>query len=128
MKKISGQQVERSSLKSFFKSFRFASRGIAAVIRQERNFRIHTAAMILVIAAGFYVGLSACEWCLIVLTIGMVLTMEIFNTAAERIVDFLSPEFNTRAGEIKDIAAGGVLITSIAALVTGLIIFIPKII
>jgi diacylglycerol kinase len=60
------------------------------------------------------------------LAIALVWTTEAINTAIEKIVDFISPDFHPKAGEIKDLAAGAVLIASLFALITGLIIFVPK--
>ncbi len=65
------------------------------------------------------------EWVAIILCIGMVLATELINTAIERLVDLISPDRNPIAGQIKDIAAGAVLICAIAAAIVGLIIFIP---
>ena len=56
---------------------------------------------------------------------GMVLAAEGFNTAIERLVDLVSPDFHPVAGDVKDVAAGAVLICAIAAAIIGMIIFIP---
>jgi len=111
----------------FIMSFGYAIRGIVSIVIEQRNFRIHLFTAVIVVTAGFLCGLSLNEWCIIVFAIGLVLAMEAFNTVAEKLVDFISPEYHPMAGTIKDIAAGGVLITAIAALTAGLIIFIPKI-
>lgn len=88
--------------------------------------RIHFAAGILVSAAGFIFGLSAIEWCIILLLIAGVITLEMVNTAIEKTVDLVTKEYKPLAKAAKDIAAGAVLIYSIAAVVIGFIIFIPK--
>lgn len=89
--------------------------------------RIHLVSMIIVIALGFLVELNTSEWIAIVFAIGIVLMAEAINTAIEHLSDAVNPEFDQRIGKVKDIAAGAVLIASIAALITGLIIFIPSI-
>ncbi len=119
---------KKTGIKSLARSFSCAFDGILVVIRGQRNFRIHLTFTLLVIIAGYAFGISAGEWCIILLAIGLVLAMEALNTAVEKLVDFVSPEFHAKAGEVKDIAAGGVLITAIAAILVGLVIFIPKII
>lgn len=118
----------KRGINSLILSFGWALRGIAVIVKEQRNFRIHLASAILVVIAGFFAGLSAIEWSVIVLTIGFVLSMEAVNTMAEKLVDFVSPDYHPMAGTIKDIAAGGVLLAAIAAVITGIIIFIPKII
>ena len=65
------------------------------------------------------------EWIAVILCIGMVIGAELFNSAIERIVDLVSPQRHPLAGQIKDIAAGAVLICALTALIIGLIIFIP---
>ena len=119
---------KKTGIKSLVRSFSCAFDGILLVVRGQRNVRIHLTFTLLVIIAGYAFGISAGEWCIIFLAIGLVLAMEALNTAVEKLVDFVSPEFHAKAGEVKDIAAGGVLITAIAAILVGLVIFIPKII
>ena len=67
------------------------------------------------------------EWCIILLVIGMVLAAELMNSAIEMLTDLASPAYSKKAGRLKDMAAGAVLITAITAVIVGLIIFIPKI-
>jgi diacylglycerol kinase len=108
-------------------SFKYAFAGILFFIKSETNAKIHCIITIMVIIFGFLFKISNIEWCLIVFAIGFVLTSEAINTSIEKIIDFISPDYNKIAGTIKDIAAGGVLIASISAAAIGLIIFIPKV-
>ncbi|MCD8167608.1 MAG: diacylglycerol kinase family protein [Bacteroides sp.] len=114
-------------IKKRIKSFGYAWRGLSGLILKETNARIHTAAAILVVICGFILDLSASDWCLVVLCIGSVLAAEGFNAAIEKLVDLVSPDYHPLAGKAKDIAAGAVLITAIAAAIVGFVIFIPKI-
>jgi len=108
------------------RSFVVAFNGISVTLRTEHNFIIHIFLAIFAIALGFCLQISSLEWVAIVIVISMVLAAELINTSIEIIVDMVSPERNKQAGIIKDIAAGAVLITAIGALITGLIIFGPK--
>lgn len=117
----------RNSLIKTIKSFRFAFHGLYLVIRFENNTRFHLVASLAVITAGFLVELSLIEWAIILTQIGLVWAAEVFNTALEKLVDLVSPEFNPKAGAIKDIAAGAVLITSGVAAIVGLLVFGRKI-
>ena len=107
------------------KSFGYAFSGILAAAGQT-NFRIQLVAAIITIILGFVLNISNYEWLIVILLCGLVLTVETINTAIEKIVDFISPNWDTKAGIIKDLAAGAVLIISIVAFVAGIIIFLPK--
>ena len=114
---------KRFSLRERIRSFRFAFKGIATLIRTQHNFRIHITAFALVILAGFFFGINPAELCIILLVSGLVLSLEIINTALEMMVDFISPDFHNKAGMIKDLSAAAVLLAAIIAVFTGLIIF-----
>ena len=73
-------------------------------------------------------NISAIEWTVIVLCIGAVLAAESFNSAIETLSDRVSSSYDEAVKRTKDIAAGAVLLTAIAAATAGLIIFVPKII
>lgn len=114
-----------NELKKRIKSFGYAFKGIASLIRKEHNAWIHCTAIVLVTIAGFHFGITPIEWCIVVLCFGLVLAAEGFNTAIERLVDLVSPDFHPIAGDVKDVAAGAVLICAIASAIVGLIVFIP---
>lgn len=113
------------SFKKQLKSFTFAWKGILTCAGHEQNITFHILAAIVVIAAGFFFSISHVEWMVVMLCIGMVIAAELFNSAIERLVDLVSPQWNKIAGEVKDIAAGAVLVTAIAAAVVGLMVFLP---
>lgn len=115
------------SIKKRLQSFTFAFKGIFYAIKTQHNIWIHLTASVLVIVFGFYFKINVYEWLAVVLCIGFVISAEIFNSALEVLTDLVSPEQNKKAGLIKDLAAGAVLISAIASAVIGLIIFIPKI-
>lgn len=98
-------------------SFGYALRGIWFVARSERNFQIHLVAVPLVVVAAYWVQCTPTEWAILCMAMGFVLVAEALNTAIERVVDLVSPEYNTLAGHAKDIAAGGVLLAAITAVV-----------
>ncbi|QQR49867.1 diacylglycerol kinase family protein [Candidatus Nomurabacteria bacterium] len=109
------------------RSMRHACRGLLIFIKNEHNAWLHIVALIAVVMLGMYFSISSIEWLFIILAVGIVFVAEAFNTALEIDMNLTSPEFNPKARDTKDIAAGAVLITSLAALLIGLIIFIPKI-
>ena len=114
------------SIPARLRSFRYAFQGLWWLVREEHNSWIHLAFVVVLIPAGFILHLSTIEWTLIVLCIGLVLGMELVNSAIERIADKISTERDPDIGKIKDIGAGAVLITAIASAIVGLIILVPK--
>lgn len=118
----------KTFIKKRIKSFGYAFQGIGNFIRKEPNAWIHCTAVVVVTSLGLYYGISTTEWCIVILCFGLVLMAEAFNTAIERLVDLVSPDFHPLAGTIKDVAAGAVLLGAIAAAIVGCIIFIPYII
>lgn len=105
------------------KSFRYAFKGIYALFKNENNARIHLVASIAVVILGFYFKISTADWCWLTVAIGFVWVIEGINTAIEKIVDLVSPEFNQKAGEIKDLAAGAVLIAAGVSIAIGILVF-----
>lgn len=88
--------------------------------------QIHCVATVLVVLAGIWLGLSKAEWCICLILFGLILGLELVNTAVEAVVDLASEDYHPLAKKAKDTAAGAVLIAAIAAAVIGVIIFGPK--
>jgi diacylglycerol kinase (ATP) len=109
------------------RSFAHAARGVLLMIRRQHNAWIHALATIVVVAAGFSFQLSGMEWCWVVLAISAVWTAEALNTAFEFPADVASPEFHPTVRDAKDVAAGAVLVTAIAAATVGGLVFWPHI-
>lgn len=114
-------------MKKFLKSFRFAFNGIRYAFSTQLNFKIHFFAALVAVVLGFYFELQQGEWLWICLAIGMMLIVELLNTAVEVLVDKISPGYDVQAGIIKDVSAAAVLMTAFLAVLIGLFIFIPKI-
>jgi len=110
----------------FYKSLLYSLNGLKYLIKNEVNFNIHILAAILVIIAGIYFKLQTWEWCVITIAIGSVMTAEGLNTSIEILTDLVTKEHHPLAEKTKDTAAGAVLITTIMAIILGIIIFLPK--
>ena len=104
------------------RSFRFAGQGIIDLFRYENNAKVHLLLATLVIAAGVYLDLSRTEWAVILTQIGLVWAAEAFNTAIEKLCDFVSPGLHPQIKAVKDMSSGAVLILSITAVAVGIII------
>lgn len=116
----------RFSFSARLRSFRYAARGIVALIRDEHNARIHLLAAMLAVAFSLWLRISPVEWCIIVILIGAVFALEAVNSAIEALADKISPDFSPLIKKAKDIAAAAVLFMAIAAVIIAAIIFIPK--
>jgi undecaprenol kinase len=113
--------------RGLLRPFTFAIVGILHAIRNERNMKIHAVVAVIVIILGLFYQLSAIEWMLIVFAIGGMLSLELMNTAIERVVDLVTKDFHPLAKQAKDVAAGAVFIYAILSVLIGCIIFLPKI-
>ena len=108
-------------------SLEFALTGIFTAFKEEKNMRSHVLSAVAAIIAGLIFRISAIEWLLLLLSIFLVIAFEIMNSAVENVVDLASDyHFSMRAKNAKDMAAGAVLVVSGFAVITGLIIFLPK--
>jgi len=115
------------SWRARFRSFSYAFQGLAWFFKREHNAWIHGMATILVLLMCFVFKISGMEFIVVLFAVALVLIAEIFNTAIEKIMDHLSPSTHPAVKIIKDVAAAAVLIAAIAAIIAGLIVFIPKI-
>jgi diacylglycerol kinase len=105
------------------KSFLNAFRGVFMMIKTERNFQIELLAFFVNLFLVFYFKLNYTDAALVLIASFAVLSAEIFNTAIEKICDIIQPDFDKRIGFIKDIAAGAVVLTAIAAVIVGILVY-----
>lgn len=106
-------------------SFGYAFEGIWAMLRTQPNAWIHAVATAVVLAAGWQVGLARGDWALVVVAIAMVWVAEALNTGIEFLADAAVPDPHSLIKHAKDVAAGAVLLASIAAAVIGALVFLP---
>ena len=109
----------------FLASFGFAWQGLAHAFRSQRNFRVHSAIALGAVVVGLVVGLDAVRWAVIALTIGLVFSAELVNTALEAAVDLASEDTKPLAKVAKDVAAGAVLVAALSAVVVGALVLGP---
>ncbi|EKD90348.1 MAG: diacylglycerol kinase [uncultured bacterium] len=106
-------------------SFKYAIEGIWTALKDQPNFVFHILATIVVILFGWFFQISTLEWIILTLTIGIVISIELTNTAIEEVVNSFTDEIHPSAKKAKDVAAGAVLVVSIMAVIVGLLIFLP---
>ena len=109
------------------KSFGYALQGVSYFFRKERNGRLQVLIAGCVFLAGILLSISITEWLIILLFTALVISLEMFNSALEKVCDHISPDWHPQIKVIKDMAAGAVLWASILSFLAGLFIFIPKI-
>ncbi len=114
-------------LKKRAKSFKNAFSGLRILVKFEYNARIHLVVLVFVIIAGILLRVSPAEWLFIAFAAGLVLMAESFNSALENLSDEVSSYYSRKIKRAKDVAAAGVLISAIVALIVGIIVFLPRI-
>lgn len=120
--------MNKLNYKYQLKTFRWAFKGLSEFYRTEVKASLHTIAALVAIVFSVIFKIDLKNWIAIIFAIALVFVTELINTIVERIADTLPDEHDKTRGMLKDLASGAVLLASIAALVIGLIIFIPKII
>lgn len=108
-------------------SFGYAFNGLKVMLKEEHNARIHLVCAVLAVALGAVLKISLPEWALLAVAIGAVLAAELFNSALENLADHLAPEKHEKIKKVKDLSAAAVLVSALAALAIGAVLFLPKI-
>jgi diacylglycerol kinase len=110
------------------RSFGYAIEGVAFILRTQGNARIELALGVIALALAAWLGISAVEWAVLVLTIALVLALEWINTSLELAVSLASPERHPSAKAAKDVAAACVLLGAITSVVVALLLFAPRLV
>lgn len=109
-------------------SFKYAFRGLKAVISSERNAKIHIFFAIVAVIASIVFKISLLEFLFVFSSIVLVFFAEIINTAVEKTLDLISQENNHQVQLTKDMLAAAVLVTAFGSIVVAGVVFVPKII
>lgn len=104
---------------------KYALIGLWHIVRVEQNARIHLAVAVIVMIAGLALGLTGGELAAIFFAVIIVFLAEVLNTAIEKTLDLIEPQFNDKVAIIKDMAAGAVLVAAVGAVIIGVVIFTP---
>lgn len=114
------------SVRGLVQSFKNAARGFRVLLWNEYNLYLQILAAVGITILGFAVELTWYEWALQSAVIGLVIFSELINTAIEKTMDLVHPEYDDRVRDIKDLAAGSVLFIVLVSLTTGAFIYLPK--
>jgi diacylglycerol kinase len=113
-------------LRAFLKSFVYAAEGVGHGLRSQRNMRVELGIGLSAILAGILFHITAVEWAVIFVCIGLVLSAELINTVTELAVDLLTQRYHPGAKLAKDAGAGAVLIAALTSVAAGIAIFGPR--
>ncbi len=108
-------------------SFKYAGEGIWTALKEEPNLKFHFFAALVVYLLGLYYNISKYDWIIIIIVAGVVISLELTNTAIEAVVNSFTEDTHPGAKKAKDVAAGAVLVAALMAVSVGLIIFLPYI-
>jgi len=114
-----------SYFKNRISAFGFAFAGIAQSFRQETHLKLHAIISILAIGLAFFFNVSKIDWIILLACITLVICLEMFNSALEKLCDLVMPEQHPKIKYIKDVAAGAVLVACFFAVVAGILVFLP---
>lgn len=110
------------------RSIQSAFRGLRIAFREEQNFRIQIGIGAVIIILAIVFRINQIEWAVLLLTIGAVLTAEIFNSVLERVIDAMKPRVSPLVRQMKDLSSAAVLILSLCALAIGFALFFLRVI
>ena len=122
------ERKRQKGIKKFLLSFTYPIKGLRYAYRNEQNLAVDVGVALLVTIAGFIFKLNLVELAILALTIGLVISCELINTAIEAVVDLVTEDYHPLAKVAKDTAAAAVFVFAIVAIIVGLIIFLPKVI
>lgn len=119
---------KKRSFKRFLKSFKYSWDGLKYAYKYEQSMTIHILIALTVIIMGIILKINVYEWLICFMLFSLVIATELINTSIEAVVDLVCKEYNVQAKIAKDTASAAVFVFAFIAFISGLIIFIPKII
>lgn len=128
MNSVSRDEIKKRGFKRFFRSFGYSIEGLKYAYKYEQSMTIHVIMVICVVLLGIFLKIAVFEWLVCFILMGLVMATELINTSIEAVVDLTCPKIHPLAKIAKDTASAAVFVFSIVAAISGLIIFVPKII
>ena len=128
MNSVSRDEIKKRGFKRFFRSFGYSLEGLKYAYKYEQSMTIHVMMVIAVVLLGILLKIAVFEWLVCFILMGLVMATELINTSIEAVVDLTCPKIHPLAKIAKDTASAAVFVFSAVAAISGLIIFVPKII
>ena len=126
--KDKNKNKSKKKSRNLIDSFKYAFEGLFFGLKTIKNIRIHLLFTVIVLIGGVFFKITKIEWLICLIFIGLVISLELMNTAVEETVNLAMPNIHPVAKVAKDMAASAVLVSAIAAFIAGVIIFLPKVI
>lgn len=120
-------KTKKHGIKRFFNSFKYSIQGLVYAFKSEQSMTIHVIICLTVIALGIILKISYFEWLVCFILFGLVMATELINSSIEAVIDLVSPKKHPLAKIAKDTASAAVFIFAVVSLISGIIIFLPKI-
>ena len=105
------------------KTSKYSLQGLLSAWKSEEAFRVEVIFLLVLLPAAFFIGNSAVEICLLVVSLFIVLIVELLNTGLEKAIDRVSTDINDISGFVKDVGSAAVAISLIQALVVWTVIY-----
>lgn len=121
------EKLKNKKNKNFFTAIGHAIDGVICAFKTERNLRIDYIIGLFVLISSLFFDFTKTEFACLCLTIGFVIFAEMINSTVEYVVDLITDKFDDRAKAAKDIAAGGVFVSALVAVVVSYFLFVDKI-
>ena len=122
------ERKNEKGIKKLIKSFRYAYSGLRYAYKNEQSLAVDIGMALVVAIAGILFKVSITEWAILVITVGLVISLELLNTAIEAVIDLVTEKYHPIAKVAKDTSAAAVAVLAVVSVIEGLIIFLPKII
>lgn len=122
------ERKRQKGIKKFLLSFTYPIKGLKYAYRNEQNLTVDVGMALIVVIFGFLFRIETWEWAVLIITVGIMLALELVNTAIEAVVDLVTEEYHPLAKVAKDTSAAAVFVFAIVSIIIGLIIFLPKLI
>lgn len=107
----------------FYKSLYYAIKGVVCILKSERNFQYEIFALLINLFLIIYFQLNTTDSALILIVCFLVLIAETFNTAIEKLCDFIEPNYDKKIGIIKDMVAGAVILATLLSIIIGVLVY-----
>lgn len=127
--KLEKQIKERDiTPRSVFQTLKNSLNGIKSYAKEGKSFVIYLIGVVLEVCMGFAYNINGLEWILIICILGIILSVELLNTAIESTCDAITKEYNNFIKVAKDCGSAATLVIFFVAILLNIIIFYPKII
>ena len=125
MKYISRDEIKQKGIGRFFRSIKFSIDGLVYAYRYEQSMWIHAIATFITVVLGIFFKIKFSEWAIVFIALGVILGMELVNTAIEAAVDLTTLEINPLAKIAKDCGSAASFVMSLVAIVICMFVFGP---